>query len=209
MKRSLCHLLASPRLRALLKWCDPQGMEQLEVELFQAFKCMCYYRLILLPIELNKTVIISNQVRFFLDTIVQWNLFFRTPPLRGHLSWSWPAKRSHALCNYHLNQGYTGSIKGTLLPSSGRENAHIIFVIDLFSLFILFSQCRSCNVLKGICPLSFHNLHTYARKSESQIKRQFSRVTSHDLHWANKTYKLKRSVITSIKGIPLLRGRSS
>ena len=30
-------------------------------------------------------------------------------------------------------------------------------------------------------------MHTYARESEKKIKKQFTRVTSHDLHWENKT----------------------
>ena len=37
-------------------------------------------------------------------------------------------------------------------------------------------------------------MHTYARESENKIKKQFSRVTSHDLHRENKTYKLNTSI---------------
>ena len=33
-----------------------------------------------------------------------WDTIKRTPPLRGHISWFRPAKRSYNLCKYHLYQ---------------------------------------------------------------------------------------------------------
>lgn len=35
----------------------------------------------------------------------------------------------------------------------------------------------------------------YARDQDEILKEQFSRVSSRDLYWENKTYNLKRSVI--------------
>ena len=43
--------------------------------------------------------------------------------------------------------------------------------------------------------------YAYARESENKKKKQFSRVTSHDLHWENKTYQLKRSIMNVYSSI--------
>ena len=44
-------------------------------------------------------------------------------------------------------------------------------IIDLFSLYILFSQCRSCDVPKGICLLSFHKLCVHMHENKTKFKR--------------------------------------
>ena len=40
-------------------------------------------------------------------------------------------------------------------------------------------------------------MRTYARAQDKISKKQLSRVTSHDLHWENKMYKLERSIAFS------------
>ena len=37
-------------------------------------------------------------------------------------------------------------------------------------------------------------MHRYARDQDEILKEQFPRVSSYDLYWENKTYKLKRSI---------------
>ena len=44
-------------------------------------------------------------------------------------------------------------------------------------------------------------MHTYARESGKIKKKQFSRVTSHDLLCENKTFKLKRFITVLISFI--------
>ena len=57
--------------------------------------------------------------------------------------------------------------------------------IDLFSLYILFSQYKSCDNTLENC---FFQISFYSRVDVLVIKFPW------DLHWENKTYKLKRSI---------------
>ena len=38
-------------------------------------------------------------------------------------------------------------------------------------------------------------MRTYAREQNEIWKKQFTRVSSHDFYWENKTYKLTRSIV--------------
>ena len=62
-------------------------------------------------------------------------------------------------------------------------------LIDLFSLYVLFSQYRSCdNTLENcFCQIS-SCLRAYVRTKRQSVKFPC------DLYWENKTYKLKRSI---------------
>ena len=61
----------------------------------------------------------------------------------------------------------------------------------------------SCDVLKGIFPLSFQKLCIHMHMNlKTKIKVQVSRVTSHDLRWENKTYTPKRSITKIVSVLP-------
>ena len=47
-------------------------------------------------------------------------------------------------------------------------------IIDLLSLYILFSQCRSCDVPKGICLLFFHKLCVLMHENKTKFQRNSS-----------------------------------
>ena len=66
--------------------------------------------------------------------------------------------------------------------------------IDVFSLYILFSQCRSCDVTLESCFFEFASCSRAYIRIIYEKTRQTLLGTSHDLHWENKIYKLKRSI---------------
>ena len=69
------------------------------------------------------------------------------------------------------------------------------FLIDLFSLYVLFSRFRPRDALMGICLLFFSLImRTFARAWDDIGKKLFPRVASRGVKWENKTYKLKRSI---------------
>lgn len=60
-------------------------------------------------------------------------------------------------------------------------------VIDLFSLFVLFSQNRLRDIFKGIFLMSSRNLYVYkARAERKSLWEMFSRESSRGLLWENK-----------------------
>ena len=74
---------------------------------------------------------------------------------------------------------------------SERENS----VIDLFSLYVLFSHFRPRDATRGN---GFFQMSSYARANvritNAENKRQIFMRASRGLKWENKTYKLKRSI---------------
>ena len=73
--------------------------------------------------------------------------------------------------------------------------------IDLFSLYILFSQCRSCDVTLESC---FFEIASYSRAYVRIIyedKRKIPLGTSHDLHWENKNVQAKEVYRALSRGI--------
>ena len=92
------------------------------------------------------------------------------------------------IINHFTNQLCHSSIK----PQSRQKELRLCQVIDLFSLCVLFSHLRPCDVLMGILPLFFHKLCIHVHENKT-TKKLFPRVASRDLKWENKTYKLKRS----------------
>ena len=82
---------------------------------------------------------------------------------------------------------------------------HFFFkIIHLFTLYVLFSEYRPCDVLQGICLLSFHVLCIHRQwrgctcVRRNLKKKMFSGVASLGLKWENKTYKLKMSLHSHI-----------
>ena len=55
-----------------------------------------------------------------------------------------------------------------------RLNILIFLPIHLFSLYVLFPQCRSCDVPKGICLLSFHKLCVHMHENKTKFQRNSS-----------------------------------
>ena len=73
--------------------------------------------------------------------------------------------------------------------------------IDLFTLYVLFSQKRSQgNLSLSLFRINYAQICTWIGRN---LKGQFCSVLSHDLYWENKTYKVKRS----IPGLKSDRGR--
>ena len=68
-------------------------------------------------------------------------------------------------------------------------------LIDLFSLYVLFSHFRPRDATRGN---SFFQMSSYARANvritDAENKRQIPMRASRGLKWENKTYKLKRSI---------------
>ena len=68
-------------------------------------------------------------------------------------------------------------------------------LIDLFSLYVLFSHFRPRDATRGN---SFFQMSSYARANvritNAENKRQIPMRASRGLKWENKTYKLKRSI---------------
>ena len=75
------------------------------------------------------------------------------------------------------------------------------FVVDLFSLYVLFSHFRPRDVTRGN---SFFQMSSYARANVRIIneknKRQIPMKASRGLKWQSKMYKLKRSTKTRSVG---------
>ena len=82
-----------------------------------------------------------------------------------------------------------------------RTRVYTYFWIDLFRLYILFSQYRSCDdtqeiwsfvllIKKSTCK----HIHACLLFLMNKTKDQISWVSSHDLYWENKMYKRKRSI---------------
>ena len=68
--------------------------------------------------------------------------------------------------------------------------------IDLFRLYILFSQYRSCDDTQEIWSfVLFIKKSTCKHEYVCKAKDQISWVSSHDLYWENKMYKRKRSIM--------------
>ena len=67
--------------------------------------------------------------------------------------------------------------------------------IDLFSLHVLFSQYRSCDNTLENCLFQIYSSYScaYVRIIYEQQRVKFLS----DLYWENKTYKLKRSILSS------------
>ena len=64
--------------------------------------------------------------------------------------------------------------------------------IDLFTLYVLFSQKRSQgNLSLSLFRINYAQICAWIRRN---LKGQFCSVLSHDLYWENKTYKVKRSI---------------
>ena len=62
-------------------------------------------------------------------------------------------------------------------------------LIDLFSLYVLFSQYRSCDNTLENCFFQISSCsRAYVRTKRQSVKFPW------DLYWENKTYKLKRSI---------------
>jgi len=69
--------------------------------------------------------------------------------------------------------------------------------IDLFSLYVLFSQNRSCDSTLENSPFKFHLIHVHiSMHSLWKDKGSNSSELPWDLYWENKIYKLKRSIPT-------------
>ena len=72
---------------------------------------------------------------------------------------------------------------------------HFLMVLELFSLYILFSHFRPRDATQGN---SFFQLSSYARANvritNETNKRQIPMRASRDLKWENKTCNLKRSI---------------
>ena len=71
----------------------------------------------------------------------------------------------------------------------------LVASIDLFRLYILFSQYRSCDDTQEIWSFvlqTYSCLHVLFLMNKT--KDQISWVSSHDLYWENKMYKRKRSI---------------
>ena len=76
-------------------------------------------------------------------------------------------------------------------PLASISKQHAALLIDLFGWYVLFSRWSS----GGISPFVFFIIMLkYAREWGKIWKKQSSRVLSYDLHWENKTYKLKRCI---------------
>ena len=76
-----------------------------------------------------------------------------------------------------------------------------ILWIDLFRLYILFSQYRSFDDTQEIWSFvlqTYSCLHVLFLMNKT--KDQISWVSSHDLYWENKMYKRKRSIEMHQKG---------
>lgn len=66
---------------------------------------------------------------------------------------------------------------------------------DLFGLYVLFSQFKPRDVLKGICILSFRKLYMHKHVNKKTFERNSSLGEHHIARdGKNKTYKLKRSI---------------
>ena len=72
---------------------------------------------------------------------------------------------------------------------------HCCCLIDLFSLYVLFSHFRPRDATRGN---SFFQMSSYARANvritNEKNKRKIPMRASHGLKWENKMYKLKRSI---------------
>ena len=72
---------------------------------------------------------------------------------------------------FWLNTWNAQDVRATRFESLGRNCSPRPVLTDLFSLYILFSQCRSCDVPKGICFLSFHK--SCVHNACTRIRRNF------------------------------------
>ena len=77
---------------------------------------------------------------------------------------------------------YLTALQSTLSPTHLSSSLVVWYAVDLFSLHVLFSQCRSCDKTHENC---FFQIFSYPRAQS--MKRQ-------DLHWENKTCKLLRCI---------------